>query len=143
VSRYPLILDEGVDGNVEYNSPEELHRKAWPLVERRFNAEEEAALREYGFAAARGRGSDDLQTIAAAVVQGKIRWLLEARDQHVWGRLDRSSGQVNLRNGSVAAQELDLLDELGELTLLQAGDVIELSPERMPTRSPLAAVFRY
>jgi hypothetical protein len=143
VSRYPFILGDGVDGNVERASPDELHRKAWPLVAARFADEERAAIELYGTAAAHGRGSDQISAVAEAVVQGKVRWLLEAAGRHVWGRLDRATGQVEVKDGRAADQELDLLDDLGELTLLQGGDVIELPQEHMPTRSPVAAVYRY
>ena len=143
VNRYPFLLHQGVEGNVEREDLEELHRKSWELVSARFAAEAREAVNAFGAALPRGRASDEIPEAAQAAVQGRVRWLLCAAGRHVWGRLDRTSGTVEIAARQRGVDDADLLDELGEVTIARGGDVLEIAPAEMPTRSPVAAVFRY
>jgi hypothetical protein len=143
VSRYPYLLSEGVEGNVERDSAETLRAKAWPLVERVFAEEIEEKLREYQDRAARRRASDDLDTVARAASHGRVRDLFVCEDRHLWGRLDRESGELFLREAQVDAEDADVLDDLAEMVLLCGGVVWVLRPDQMPGGAPVAAIFRY
>lgn len=143
VSRYPYLLDRGVEGNVERDSAERLHERAWPLVQEHFADRERAILDDYGAAAAAGRASDDPATLARAVVHGRVRYLAVDDSRHVWGRLDRETGALTLHAEQRDTEDADVLDDLSELTLLRGGEVISLPADRMPTASPVAAVFRF
>jgi hypothetical protein len=143
VSRYPYLLDSGVEGHVDRDSIAQLHERAWPLVQEQFAEREREILDAYGSSAAAGRASDDPATVARAAVYGRVRTLLIDESQHLWGRLDRESGALSLDAEQRDAVDADVLDDLSEVTLLRGGEVIMLPRERMPTTSPAAAVFRF
>lgn len=143
VSRYPDLLDDGLEGNFEDATAEEIHRGAWPLVAREFEREEAAAVELYRERSAAGRGSDALEDVAAAVVQGRVSDLLVAFDRQVWGIFDRGTGRIALHAKQEGPEDADVLDDLAEMTLIRGGRVLALPEKRMPTRSPLAALYRY
>ena len=67
---------------------------------------------------------------------------LEASDRELAGRLDASACEIEiapLGNPQVD----DLLDDLGELVTKRGGQVSVIPVERMPTKSGLAATYRY
>jgi hypothetical protein len=67
--------------------------------------------------------------------------LLEA-ERRIPGKLDCGSGRVEA--GALAHPEIDdVLDDLGELVLDQAGEVVIVPRERMPADTGLAALYRY
>lgn len=143
VSRYPDLLEEGLEGNFEEATAADIHRAAWPLVSREFEREEAAAVALYRERSAAGRGSDALEAVAGAVVQGRVRDLLVAVDRQVWGVIDRGTGRITLHAQQEGPDDADVLDDLAEMTLVRGGRVLALAAARMPTRSPVAAVYRY
>lgn len=73
---------------------------------------------------------------------GRIDALLLEAERQVPGRLDASSGQITL--GELDDPDTDdLLDDLGEHVLANGGEVIMVPAERMPTRTGLAAIYRF
>ncbi|MFL5430112.1 MAG: hypothetical protein ACJ79M_10900, partial [Myxococcales bacterium] len=48
---------------------------------------EASAVAQYVAATSSGRTSDDVADVARAVVEGRVRVLLHAQGEHVWGRL--------------------------------------------------------
>jgi hypothetical protein len=142
-SKYPWLLERAIDcWDVEQVPLETLHRVGTILVRAHQAEVEGAAVAQFHSARARGQGSDDLDEIARAAAAGRVHLLLHRAGAHVWGRFDRRTGAHHVRGTQVEAGDVDLLDELCELTLLHGGDVVEMSPERMPTPSLLAAVLR-
>jgi len=74
---------------------------------------------------------------------GKIDTLLIEADKIIAGKLkDADLGTIeesNIDNPDVD----DLLDDLGELVRKNGGTVMVLPSEKMPSKTGLAAVFRY
>lgn len=145
VSRYPRIVEEGLDGDVARLAAHELHAQAWPIVcAEQAALERDAALHYLAFLRA-GQATDVLSEVIAAAGEGRVRLLLHREGAHLWGRMDAGRGTFVLRSSKAetAAGDSDLIDDLCELTLARGGDVMELAPERMPTEVPVAAVLRY
>lgn len=143
VSRYPHLLTDGVEGNVDRDTPDVLRAKAWPLVERVFTEEIHAKLREYHDRAARRRADSRLENVAVAASHGRVRDLFVAEDRHLWGHVNRETGAVSVHKAQLDAEDADVLDDLGEMVLLCGGDVWVLPPDQMPDGSPVAAIYRY
>jgi hypothetical protein len=89
------------------------------------------------------RSSDDVESVAAAAVAGRVRRLLIARGRTVRGALDRSTGAVRKRAAREDAFGDDVLDDLAEAVLVRGGAVHVVEKDRMPTKSPVAAVLRW
>jgi len=57
--------------------------------------------------------------------------------------LDRSSGDIVPGEEHKNAYDVDLYDELAELTIGHGGDALVLKSGEMPTQTGIAAVYRY
>ncbi len=142
VNRYPHLLEEGIVGNPELLTPEELHAKAWKLVLTNIQEEREEAIRHYKALAGQGKTSRELAEILPAAAQGRVYKLLVAPDVQVWGRFRPDNGTVEPQADPTADSE-DLLDLAAIQTILNGGTVYPVGAANMPDKSPIAAVFRY
>jgi len=140
VSRYPQLAEEGVEGNFDTASPSELHARTWPVAHRIFERRVDEALAEHEEAQGRATATVDVAAIGRFMVEGRIRRLLTADGAEVRGRLDAETGAVERDE---QAEGDDVLDDLAEGVLRHGGDVIVVPEERMPTRSPVAAILRW
>jgi len=84
-----------------------------------------------------------VQRIARHALAGRVRELLVADSANLWGVLHRASGEVELHEDGPRARDDDVLDDLAEAVLLRGGEVLTLNRERMPNRSPVAAILRW
>lgn len=142
VTRYRRVAEEGVEGNFEHASAEDMHGRVWPLASALFARREAEALEEYGRHLKLDRATDDLGRIGRAAVQGRVRRLLLADGQRLWGRLDHESGAVELRAEGQDHDD-DVLDDLAEAVLIRGGDVLVVGQDRLPSNKPLVATFRW
>ena len=88
-----------------------------------------------------GSGSDHVATIAARAVRGEVKCLVLEKDFHLWGRLDRISGQLSLHNTQRDGHDDDVLDDIAEVVIAAGGEVVTVAAGDMPTASPIAALF--
>jgi hypothetical protein len=141
---YPLLVEGGVEGNPERLSAEELHRRAWDLVQPRFlQAQEEAAARYKQLA---GGGSEqacnDLAVIVPAAYHGRVETLFVALDIQQWGGFDPETNQVMVHRKAEPGDG-DLLDSAAIHTLVNGGTVYAVERKKMPDGPLLAALLRY
>lgn len=143
ISRYPYLLHDGLQGNFNNTPLVELHAKAWPVVQQVLEQREAQVLEHYERAMKRKRASDDVGTIAAAAVQGRVHELMVARDTHMWGRMDAITGAIDLHAAQKDGNDDDVLDDIAEAVILRGGNVLALDRRRMPHHSQAAAVLRW
>lgn len=142
VSKNPFLVDDAITSNPDSVSVEELRALAWRAMEPRYHARLAALGEEYKSAKSTGLGSDDLEQIAKAAVSGKVATLLVEANRQVAGQLNSTTGLVELGEQS-GLQVHDLLDDLSELVTQKGGQALVVSTEQMPTRTGLAATYRY
>lgn len=143
ISRYPHLASRGLTGNFSRTSCEELHAQAWPIVQEDQAVRETELLERYQNQVSRARSLDDVRAIAQFAVQGRVRDLLLVQDGYLWGALDRTSGELRLHGEQQDARDDDVLDDIAEAVLARGGDVFSLPPERMPSKSKVAAILRW
>ncbi len=143
VSRYSYIAPEGVEGNFGRAKPDAIHERAAPIADAALKASESQAVEEYQRLNGAQRSSDDLEIVAAAAVAGRVRRLLIARGRIVRGVFDRVTGEVRKRAAREDAFGDDVLDDLAGAVLARGGEVLVVERQRMPTKSPVAAVLRW
>lgn len=139
---YPHVMVEGVPGNPEGLKPEELHSRAWGLVEPVFRKAREEALARYRELAGTGWTTNNLKEAVLAAHHGRVDVLFVAVGVHVWGQFDPENERVILRESPEPGDE-DLLDLSAIQSLIHGGTVYAVSPEEVPDQASLAAVFRY
>lgn len=142
VTRYKSVLPEGVTGNPEMASNEELRDEAWKLVEPLFNKAFTETIDRYHSLFNENRASNRLDDIVTAAVDGRIDTLLVARGAHCWGRYDMAQRQVQRHTEATSSGE-DLLDLAAVQAYTQGGQVFVCDPELIPDGALAAAFFRY
>lgn len=142
VNTYGKLLEEGIAGNPDLLSAEQLRQRAWEIVEPVFLSAREDAENRYHALAGTGRTSNDLREVVMAAYDGRVDVLLVTVGVQVWGRF-------NNEKRSVAAHEQrqpddrDLLDICVVNTLMNRGSVYPVEPDGVPGNGLVAAVFRY
>ena len=142
ISHNPFLIAEGLTINPDVLPIEELRERAWQVVEPQYQARLAALADEFAVAKSNGLGSDDLAQVAQAAAAGRVATLLIESDRQIAGRLDGTTGQVEVADLS-HPQVDDLLDDLGELVGKMGGRVLVIPAERMPGPTGLAATYRY
>jgi hypothetical protein len=141
---YPHLVDEGIEGNPEEISVEELHEHAWGIVHPLFlSAQKEAAARYRQLAGAGSeQASSDLKEVVPAAYHGRVEVLFVAVGLQQWGTFDAATNVVQLHQEAEPGDE-DLLDFAAVHTLLNGGTVYAVEPEKVPDDTLLAAGLRY
>ncbi len=142
VSQNPHLVADGVRFNPESLPADELRALAWQAVEPRYQARLASLCEDFEQARSKRVGSDDLAQVAEAATSGRVETLLIDADRQIAGRLDGATGRVELANLSDPHID-DLLDDLAELVARKDGTVLVLPAGRMPSRTGLAAFYRY
>ncbi len=121
VSHNSSLMQDGISLDPFAVPVDKLRECAWQQMEPHYLFRLDALIERFGEAKSDSRGDDDLGSVAKAAAEGRVETLLVEADQPT----------------------VDRLDELGALTLKMGGELIVVPSERMPTRSGVAAIYRY
>jgi len=143
ISANPYLIDESIDIHPDaLSSMDELRVRAWQLIEPHFLARLATLVEEFGNAKSEGLGDDDIAQVARSVVGGRVATLLIEACREIPGRINAATGEIEF--DKLAHPEVDdLLDDLGMLALKTGGQVVIVPTERMPTKTGIAAIYRY
>lgn len=139
---YRHLFDKGIAGNPDGLGSEELHKRAWALVQPSFDQARAEAVSRYAQLVGTGHTSTDIKEIVAKSYVGKVELLFVALGMERWGIFDPGSNVVDLHQEAEPCDE-ELLDFAAVHTLIHRGTVYALKPENVPDAAPLAAVLRY
>jgi hypothetical protein len=144
-TEHPHVLDEGLTGNAEGLSPEELRDKAWEIVEPVLTADRRKAAERYGDFLGTGRASSRYDEILPAAHDGRIDTLFVARGVRLWGTYDVQARAARLQEDQDAQQTggEDLLDLAAIQTFQNGGQVYAVPQQDVPDGQAVAAIFRY
>src|SRR3954454_13435121 len=144
-TEHPKVWDEGLTGNSEALSPEELRDKAWEIIEPVLTADRRRAAGRYGDLLGPGRASSRYEEILPAAHDGRIDTLFVARGVRLWGNYEEKKRKVRLQGDQDRAQKggEDLLDLAAVKTFLNGGKVFAVPQQEVPDGQAMAAVFRY
>ncbi len=139
---YPHLVEEGITGNPEGLSEEELHREAWAAVRPHFLKARREAVARYEQLAGTGQTSNNLREVVPAAYYGRVDVLFTAAGTRRWGAFEPASGEVELHEEAQFGDG-DLLDFAAVQTLLNKGTVYVSGPEDVSGDSVVASVLRY
>jgi hypothetical protein len=141
---YSGLLQEGLKGNPDDLSADDLHAAAWKLVRPIFEKAQENELKRFEqfYGQQNNLASDDLKTVVKAAHFGQVETLFVPLGIQRWGRYDSQRNQVTLDKKNEPENE-DLLDYAAIQTILNSGQVYALEPANMPGQLDLAAILRY
>jgi hypothetical protein len=126
VNRETNLVTRHIDGNPDLSTPQELHAKAWVIVEPCFAARQKREIAKYRELDGTGLTSSALNEILAHAGNGRVRALFLESAAH-----EPDQSGEDLLNAAVIA------------TLRNGGLVYEISREAMPAESSAAALYRY
>lgn len=139
---YPHLIEKGIPGNPDKLTPEELHSQAWPIIEPIILEAQEKAISRYHQMISTGQTTNDVQTALLAAYQGRVSELFVALGVQIWGSCELSENSVEIHKNQKSGDK-DLLDLAAIHTLLNGGVVHAFDPEKVPDKSPIAAILRY
>ena len=142
VSHNPFLMAEGLTVNPDALQPDELRQQAWQVVEPQYGRQLAALVDGFAAAKTNGLGSEELAEVFRAAAAGRVATLLIEADRQLPGRLDGSTGQIEVADLG-DPQVDDQLDDLGELVAKMGGRVMVIPAEQMPVGTGLAATYRY
>ena len=142
VNTYPHLMSEGIAGNPERLSAEELHKQAWAIVGSFFQKTKQEAVDQYKQFADTGRASNRIRKIVPAAYHGRVELFFVVADLQQWGTFDPRTDEIHLHKKEKPGDE-DLLEFTTIQTLLKGGTVYVAEPGEMPDTGSAAAVFRY
>ncbi len=140
---YPHLFKEGITGNPERWSAQELHEKAWPLVEPLYQENREDAENVYNRLSGMDheRAVNTVEEAVPAAYFERINVLFVPLERQIWGTFDPETGEVEVHEEQQPGDE-DMLSFAAVHTLLNGGMAFVVDPEEMPD-TPLAAVLRF
>ncbi|MFE3291121.1 hypothetical protein [Rhodococcus sp. NPDC059234] len=142
VNSYPALLAEGLDGNPEERSDEELATLARGVLDRHYAAELARTRELFETRRSQGRAQTDLTDIGRSATFGLVDTLFVDIDSFVPGTIDPESGVVEL-TGDDTGFGYGVIDEMARRTLLQGGRILAVRAEDVPEGAQAAAILRY
>jgi hypothetical protein len=137
---HPHLVAAGIDGSPRDATPDQLHRRAWALVEPLLCGHESAAAAGYRALQGTGRTSNTPEEVFAAALQGRVETRFLRTDTPEWRT--RADGEpLVLRTDTPTPS--DQLELAAVATLRHAGTVYAVPAARMPDANPVAATLRY
>ena len=142
ISVNAMLMDQALPIHPKDLPIKALRDRAWQVVEPYYLARLAGLIEMFGVARSKNLGEEDLSQVMRAATVGRVATLLLEADRHIPGRVDTATGAIafdDLTRPDVG----DLLDDLAERVMKNGGQVVIVPAERMPTRSGLAAIYRY
>lgn len=142
---YPhLIDDDMVTGNPERLDDQELHEKAWGVVESVLDAHKQEEMNRFEdlYYENGGLASDDFHEIIPASAYSRVETLFVPKSQYRWGRFYPDTNTVEVHE-SQQPGDGDLLNYAALQSYLSGATVHVLEPKNMPGGRSVAAIFRY
>jgi hypothetical protein len=137
-SRHPNIMPGGIEGNTEHISPQDLHRRALPLVADRLDRERSNA--EAAFVRGSGPVASTIDEAVLAAHQARVDAVFLEPAAAVWGSVDPATMSVE-RHDEEGPASIELTDEIAVHTWANGGRVF-LSDD-IPGGGEVAAVLRF
>ncbi len=143
-NQYKHLLEPGVDHDPAALTTQELHERAWAIVEPIFASEQQEALDVYAHLAgtADARAAHTIEQIAPAAYFQQVDTLFIPRDTSIWGTFDPTENKVLYQAEREPGNE-DLVDFAAVHTLINGGNVYMLDSSPLPEGATLAAILRY
>jgi hypothetical protein len=141
-SSLPNLVQDGIAGNPEELSAEELHARAVELVRPIFTQGRRQAQARYRELAGTGLGVAQLEPVVLAAHHGRVETLFVPLGVQAWGICDLGENRVETHTEAQPGDQ-DLFDLAAVQTILNGGSVYAVQADEIPGEGPLAAILRY
>ena len=138
---YQHIANDGIIGNPDYMSAQDLRESAWKIVEPIFAQTREKLLARFEDLHKSHLASTDPHSVITASAEGRVDTLFIAENTELCGSFDDSSNNIMIKINNGGSD--NLLNIAVNYTFMNSGAVYSESRERIPGKADLAAIFRY
>lgn len=139
VSAYPELAEGLIAGSPDDLSNEELHARAWAIVEPQFRSGLQADLERFRELDGTGRTSRELVGALSAALTGQVAVLFASADEERWGTVTDNDVQIH---ESARPGDEDLLDR-AVVAAIATGARVHVLPGEVLPAAPIAAILRY
>lgn len=141
-STYSELLEEGIPGNPDRLSADELHAKALKIVRAYYDQAKNQAITQYKERANAARTCKELNQVLPAAYQGRVYYLFVPTDVQKWGSFNPEKNVLTLHENPQSGDH-NLINLVVVQTILNGGNVYVLNSSEMPDGSSIAALLRY
>jgi hypothetical protein len=138
---YAHLFDKAVEGSPDRWSNLKLHKLGLDIVKPYFETCQDEARKLY-VKYEGSRSTDKLAKIISEAYHGRVYALFVAADQQKWGTYDTFEDKLAVHSKEETC-DIDLLDFAAAHTLVHGGGVYIVETDKLPSKSPAAAVLRY
>jgi hypothetical protein len=136
-----------INGNYDYAPPQDITQLVWPVVQNKMTEEKEALLAELQESVGRNLYVSGIVSVWKAAFEGRIRTLLIEENYQVRALILDEGYSLALEvpdtyNGPGRIAE-DAVDDLIELVISKAGNVVFVQDGKLGNHQKLAAITRY
>jgi hypothetical protein len=142
VSGNAALVEEKIDIHPDALSINEFRVRAWTALEPRYRARFAHLTDQYAESASKGLASDNLSELGAAAHSGRVGTVFIEAERQIHGNVDSETGAITLAGPNEDGLD-DVIDDIAEMVLRKKGEVLVVSADQMPTRTGIAAIFRY
>ena len=142
IAGWKEISPSGISENPDGLSEDELHRRAYALVEPKVAEARAAALDRLNALLPAGKATTKPEEIVKGARYARVDTLFLPGGEHLWGRFDENEDRV-IAHGSAADGDIDLLDYAALMTLRHGGSVSLVERSALPPPGLSAAILRY
>jgi len=142
LTRNSYLMEASIKISPESMEEEQLKANAWELIEPIYLAKTKELVDSFEAAKAKLFGSDNLEQIAQAAIEKRVKIVLVEADRIIAGKIDINTGKIELSGESLEPIYDDVLDDIAEIVLKNKGEVVVLPKERMPCATGAAAIYR-
>lgn len=140
---YKHLHSENVGGSPDRVGANELHEKAWQVLEPAFQREREEQVSRFKELMSTARVATQLTDVLPAAHSGKVDVLFMRRDGEVYGVFDAESQEIRRDDEKQHGNEA-LLNQTAIKTFEQGGRVYLMDAEEMPVQEAMVnAIFRF
>ncbi|PSR64871.1 MULTISPECIES: baeRF11 domain-containing protein [Nocardia] len=142
VATYAELLDDGIPGNPEHLSDQDLADKARHILDGHYAAQLADLRQLFDKRRSEARATADLADIARASTFGMVQTLLVDIDTAVPGTVAPDTGAIEF--GPASETEIPgILDEIARRALLSGARVLAVRKADIPDEASAAAILRY
>jgi hypothetical protein len=142
VSHNSFLMKDGLMFDASSMSTDELRLHAWKKIEPIYLERLRKLVERCQSAKAQSQGSDELAEVVPAALDGRIESLLIEAGRQIPGKIDAEARAMQA--GEITDPDTDdVLDDLAEIVLRTSGEVVIVPSERMPSKTGLAAIYRF
>ncbi|PZV15716.1 MAG: hypothetical protein DCF20_10050 [Pseudanabaena sp.] len=140
---YSHLLPDGITGNPENLTLEELHTQSWQIAQPYFDLAKVSTISHYEeLIQGSEKTANTIEKVVSAAYFQRVETLFVPIDKNVWGVFDPVKNSIQIHAQQETGDE-DLLDLAALHTLTNGGTVYALEQGDVPEHKAIAAILRY